>query len=152
MGDRVSEHGRREPRAIRLKMPRGYAVADDEGTLLPWSRVIERLDRAINYWLATMRPEGRPHVTPVWGVWVDGALYFDGIPTAHWARNIAANPTVSMHLESGDDVVVLEGVAEDVEQVEDAHLANRIVGAWDAKYGRLLPSSIDGVRPAFERR
>jgi hypothetical protein len=73
-------------------MPEGYQVAADEEPLLPWSRVVERLEQAQNYWLATTWPDGRPHVTPLWGVWVDGALYFDGIPTARWARNMAASP------------------------------------------------------------
>ncbi len=75
--------------------------------------------------------------TPVWGVWVDGALYFDGLPTTRWARNLAANPVVAVHLESGDDVVILEGVVEDT--VTDAELGARIVEAWAAKYGRPLP-------------
>ena len=70
---------------------------------------------------------------------MDGALYFDGIPTARWARNMAANPAVTVHLESGDDVLILEGVGEDVERVDDADLAARIVEAWDAKYGRVHP-------------
>lgn len=92
---------------------------------------------ARNYWLATARADGRPHVTPVWGAWVEGALYLDGHPATHWMRNLAANPALSVHLESGDDVVILEGVAEDV--VTDAALGARIVAAWDAKYGRLHP-------------
>ena len=114
--------------------------------MLPWSYAVERLERARNYWLATVRPDGRPHVTPLWGVWVDGALWFDGPPTTRWARNMAANPAVTVHLESGDDVVILEGVAEDVEAVTDADLAARIVAAWDAKYGRLHPEpAIQGI-------
>lgn len=143
--------GQQEPRASRLEMPRGYA-AGDEG-LLPWSHVVERLDRALNYWIATTRPDARPHITPVWGAWVDGALYFDGIPTARWARNIAANPAIAVHLESGDDVVILEGVAEDV--VTTADVAARIIAVWEAKYGRLLPepatSGIFRVRPRTAR-
>lgn len=83
--------------------------------------------------------DGQPHVTPLWGVWVDGALWFDGIPTARWARNLAANPAIAIHLESGDDVVILERDAEDVDAVTDADLAARIVEAWEAKYGEALP-------------
>ena len=127
------------PQASRLRMSRGYQVTADEEPLLPWSRVVERIDQARNYWLATTRPDGRPHVTPIWGVWVDGALYFDGFPTARWARNMAANPSIAVHLESGDDVVVLEGTAEDIDRVTDADLATRIVGVWDAKYGGAHP-------------
>ena len=48
--------------------------------LLPWSHAAALLERAPNYWLATVRPDGRPHVTPVWGAWVHGRLYLDGHP------------------------------------------------------------------------
>jgi hypothetical protein len=47
----------------------------------------------------------------VWGVWLDETLYFGGGRT-RWARNLAANPAVVVHLESGDDVVIVEGIAE----------------------------------------
>ena len=145
----------RVPQASRLRMPRGYQVAADEEPLLSWSRVVERLEQARNYWLATTIPDGRPHVTPIWGVWVDGAFYFDGIPTARWARNMAANPSIAVHLESGDDVVVLEGTAEDIDRVTDADLAARIVGVWDAKYGSELPQpaarGIFRLRPQVAR-
>ena len=132
-----------KPQASRLKMPQGYEQG--EGTLLAWSQVEERLEKAQNYWLATSNPAQRPHVTPIWGAWVDGALYFDGIPTARWARNLAANPAIAVHLESGDEVVILEGMAEDVEAT-DAELGTRIVAVWDEKYGRLHPEpATDGI-------
>jgi nitroimidazol reductase NimA-like FMN-containing flavoprotein (pyridoxamine 5'-phosphate oxidase superfamily) len=105
--------------------------------LLPWSHAESQIEAAQNYWIATVRPGGRPHVTPVWGVWLGGALYFDGNPTTRWGRNLTANPALSIHLESAEDVVILEGVVEDLST--DADLAARIVAAWDAKYGRLHP-------------
>lgn len=138
--------GTTEPQRSRLLMPAGYQVPSDETPLLPWAQVVERLERAENYWLATTRPDGRPHVTPVWGVWVMDSLYFDGIPTALWARNMARNPAIAVHLESGTDVVVLDGIGEDVATVEDHELASQIVQRWDAKYGRLTPDpAADGI-------
>lgn len=128
---------RGEPEARRPMAPAVYAFSKNAKPMLPWSHVVERLERARNYWIATARPDGRPHVTPIWGAWVDGALYFDGHPATRWARNIAANPAVSAHLESGDDVVILEGAMEDI--VADENVGGRIVAAWDEKYGRLLP-------------
>lgn len=125
-----------EPRGRRLRLPRGYQIAKGDD-LIPWSTVDQRLQQALNYWLATMNPNGRPHVTPLWGVWIDQALYFDGIPTSRWARNLAANPAASVHLESGTDVVILDGIVED--SVTSADVADRIVQAWTAKYGRLQP-------------
>jgi hypothetical protein len=74
---------------------------------------------------------------PVWGVWLDATLYFDGPPTTRWARNLAANPRLTVHLESGEDVVIVDGLADDL--VTDDELAGRIVTAWNVKYGRLAP-------------
>lgn len=126
--------------AERAIAPASYGFPDDPDTLLPWSHARQRLERARNYWLATCSLAGRPHATPVWGVWTRGALYFDGLPGARWARNLAANPQVTIHLESGEDVVIIAGIAEDL--VTDAELGAEIVGAWMKKYGRLAPEPV----------
>lgn len=131
------ETARSEPEAKRPTAPAVYAFSKNVKPMLPWSHVVEQLERAHNFWIATARPDGRPHVTPIWGVWVEGALYFDGHPATRWARNVAVNPAISVHLESGDDVVILEGTMEDV--VTDEDVGKRIVAAWDKKYRRLLP-------------
>lgn len=126
-----------EPRASRPQAPPSYPFARSTVALLPWTHVTERLESARNYWLATTYPDGRPHVTPIWGVWVEGALYFDGLGTTRWARNLSAQPSVAIHLESGEDVVIVEGTAEDV--TTGAALGDQIVAAWTVKYGRLMP-------------
>lgn len=137
MDRRLTARNRLDHQTSRLVLPKGYRAPSDDGELLPWSGIVERIEQALNYWLATTRPDGRPHVTPVWGVWVDGAFYFNGIPTARWARNLATNPSLAVHLESGTDVVILEGVAEDL--VTDPGIGARVIDAWMAKYGRLGP-------------
>jgi hypothetical protein len=122
------------PRASRPYAPKYPIPVGAEG-MLPWSHIVERLERASIYWLATMRLDGQPHVAPVWGAWLDGALYFDGLPTARWARNLAANPALAVHLESGEDVVILEGAAEDLDaSAVDADVSVRIAAAYRAKY------------------
>jgi hypothetical protein len=138
MGSMGGEN-RADPRASRLRMPGGHQQAAEGDPLLPWAEAVARLERAQNYWLARTGPDGRPHVTPLWGVWVAGAFWFDGIPMAWWAQNLAANPAISVNLESGGDIVILEGDAEDIEAVTDADLAARIVAAWGQKYGGELP-------------
>lgn len=137
VADASSGVHRYEPQASPVEAPANYPFPKDPERLLPWSHVVERLERAPNYWLATTRPDGRPRVTPVWGVWVHGALYFDGPPTTRWARNLAASPNVSVHLENADDVVILEGVVEDL--LTDAEVGARVVEACSTKYGRLRP-------------
>ena len=142
-----------EPRASRPQAPSTYAFGRNSAPILPWSHAVERLERARYYWLSTTRPNGRPHATPVWGVWVEEALYFDGLPTTQWGRNLAANPAISVHLDNGADVVILEGMVEDLNT--DPALGSRIAGAWDAKYGRLTPDparrGILRLRPSAAR-
>jgi hypothetical protein len=132
-------HDDEAPTATRLPLPEGYPDGGDNAEPLPWSWAEDRLTQTRNVWLATTRPDGRPHAAPIRGIWADGALYFDGFPTARWARNMAANSAVLVHLESGDEVLILEGVGEDAGSIADADLAARIVAAWDAKYGELTP-------------
>ena len=139
-----------QPRVDRPQAPEGYGISNGSGPRLSWEFVEGRLRESRNYWLATTRPNGRPHVTPVWGVWVEGALYVSGIPTTRWARNLAANPTIAVHLESGDDVVIVEGTAADT--VTDAALSERIVAAWNAKYGQFAPEpATDGIMQVLPR-
>ena len=90
-------------------MPEGYGVPETDEGMLDWSWAVERLEPALNYWFADHAPDGRPHAMPAWAVWLDGTLYFEGSPMTRRARNMAANPAVVVHLESGDDVVILEG-------------------------------------------
>lgn len=127
-----------EPRATPLQAPASYAFPQSAEGLLPWSHAEALLESAPNYWLATVRPDGRPHVTPVWGAWVDGRLYLDGHPSTQWIRNVRANGRLSVHLESAEDVVILEGTAEDLDTVETG-LSKAIISVWDTKYGRLHP-------------
>ncbi len=126
-----------EPQAMPAQAPASYGFPRDAVGLLPWAHAATRLTAARNYWLATTRPNRHPHVTPLWGVWVANALYFDGAPQTRWARNLTANPQATIHLESGDDVVIIEGIVEDIMSVENEELAAAIIAAWDRKYGRL---------------
>ncbi len=71
---------------------------------------------------------------PVWGAWVNGRLYFGGDPHTRRSRNIAANPAVAIHLESGDQVVIVEGEARAVDRPERS-LSERLAAAFSAKYG-----------------
>jgi nitroimidazol reductase NimA-like FMN-containing flavoprotein (pyridoxamine 5'-phosphate oxidase superfamily) len=114
-------------------MPEGYGVpATDEG-LLPWTWAVERLEAARNYWFNTTRPDGRPHAMPAWAVWLDGRLYFEGSPQTRRARNLDGNPSIVVHLESGDAVVILEGDARAAGRPERS-LAERLAADFTAKY------------------
>jgi hypothetical protein len=80
----------------------------------------------------------RQHAAPVWGVWLDGALYFGTNPSSAKGRNLAANPAVVAHTESGDDCVILEGTIEPIRNPDRARF-DRIADAYEAKYGGFRP-------------
>lgn len=128
----ATEMAQAEPRVGRPVMPKDYGVPESEEGLLPWGHVTERLSAAMNYWIGTCRPDGRPHVSPIWGVWLDGVLFFDGSPDTRRGKNIASNPNITVNLESGSDVVILEGVAEDI--TPDLELRTRLSQVYTAKY------------------
>jgi len=118
----------------RPLLPRGYGVPEADEGMMDWSWAVEQLDTALNYWFSTTRPDGRPHAMPAWAVWLDGALYFDGSPETRRSRNLAVNPAIAVHLESGDQVVILEGEAVEAGR-PDAAFATRLAAAFEAKYG-----------------
>ena len=61
-------------------------------TLLAWEQVAQRLLDARNYWLCTVRPDGRPHVVPLWAVWQDEQIFFDGSPETRHAQKYRRQP------------------------------------------------------------
>jgi nitroimidazol reductase NimA-like FMN-containing flavoprotein (pyridoxamine 5'-phosphate oxidase superfamily) len=120
------------PRTSRPRIP-GYGIPDGEEGMLSWSYVCERMYRSMNYWVATTSSAGQPHATPVWGVWLDNCLYFDGSPGTRRGRNIAANHRVAVHLESGDEAVMMEGEVYEV-KMPSPGLGERLAKAYSAKY------------------
>jgi hypothetical protein len=143
MAEQASPPERRVPSANRPRIPTEYGVATTppDTTKYPWSRAVEQLAHARNYWLSTTRPDGRPHAMPIWALWLDDACYFSTNPSSRNGLNLAADPRVVLHLESGDDVVILEGTAE---RVADPTLLARYVEAYDAKYHwHINPASPD---------
>ncbi len=123
-----------DPIVSRPIIPAGYGVPKNNKGLLPWSHVSERMDQAKHYWICTVSLDGRPHSTPVDGLWVEDRLYFGGSPQTRWNRNLAANPRVCVHLENGIDVVILHGEAHELRAM-DHSLAVRLSEASAKKYG-----------------
>jgi hypothetical protein len=101
-----------------------------------WTEARGRLEDAEVYWLSTVRPDGRPHVTPLLSVWLDGALYFCTGPSERKANNLGRNPhciltTGCNTLDEGLDLVV-EG---DAAKVSDDAKLRRIADVYESKYG-----------------
>jgi Pyridoxamine 5'-phosphate oxidase len=132
------------PEPGRLQTEESYGVPESEEGMLPWSYVEERMSGPRNYWAATVRPDGRPPAVPVSAVWLDGTFPFGVRRRTRKARNLAVNPHLVVHLESGDDVVILEGAAE---EITDPSLLVRIDDAYEAKDGIRHGTSVWALRP-----
>ena len=115
-------------------------VPDDA---LSWPEVAARLAAARNYWLCTTTSSGAPHAVPVWGVVTGQVLYLYSERRTVKARNLAADPRVVVHLESGEDVVIVRGTAQDLGTPAQVP---GVVAALSAKYAskddrRYLPDA-----------
>jgi hypothetical protein len=121
------------PIVSRPQIPTEYGILSNHKGLLSWSHVTERMTRALHYWICTVDQNGRPHVTPVDGLWLDDRLYFGGSPQTRRNRNLVVNPAVSVHLDSSEDVVILHGEAD--LRTPDHELAVQLSTASADKYG-----------------
>jgi nitroimidazol reductase NimA-like FMN-containing flavoprotein (pyridoxamine 5'-phosphate oxidase superfamily) len=109
--------------------------SSEGATATPWSVARDRLAAAEVTLLSTVRPNGRPHVTPLLSVWLDDAAHFCTGPDEQKARNIARSPLCA--LVAGSDAaggldVVVEGEA--VRVTDEARL-RRLADGWVEKYG-----------------
>jgi len=120
-----------EPVAEQMRLPEGYGVPHE---LLHWSKVRSRIEQAEHYWLATTRPDGRPHIVPVDGVWIDDVWYYGGAEQAVHHRNLLSNPQVAVHLPDTIAAVIVEGVAQWVKP--SIELARRIADTTRGKYAK----------------
>ena len=109
--------------------------SSDGATATPWAEARRRLEKAEVYWLSTVRPDGRPHLTPMVSVWLDGALYFSTGPDERKAKNLVGNPrcilTTGCNRLDGLDLVV-EGQAA---KVNDLAELSSVADTFESKYG-----------------
>lgn len=127
--------GSETPIADRPRMPDGYGVPETTEGLVVWEAVERRLVESRTYWMATTRPDGRPHVVPRWGVWLDTRLYYDGSPDTVHARNLRSNPACVLHLEDGSSSVIVEG-RSGASAGPVAELGRRLSDAFGVKYSQ----------------
>ncbi len=111
----------------------GFSAGDAIAT--PWAEAKSRLEDADLAWLTTVRPDGRPHVTPVIFVWLDDAAYFTTGPSERKAANLAHSAhciltTGCNVLDAGLDVVV-EGEAA---TIDDPERRREVADGFAAKY------------------
>jgi hypothetical protein len=122
-----------EPKRSRPHWPDAVQNLPDQTTgLKPWSWALERLENSHNYWIATSRPEGLPHLMLVWGIWWQDAFWFSTGPRTRKAKNIASHPGCVIGTEKADEAVILEGT---VEEIKDRAVWKQLVEIYNRKYG-----------------
>jgi len=125
-----------------------YGIPDDGDDLLPWEFVGEKLRDDQSYWVTTVRPDGFPHVRPTWGVWVDETFYCGGGEETRWVRNLAANPAIVVHREDAEEVVIIEGTAERIDEpTASDDLIEELDSAYETKYDVRHGTPFFAVRP-----
>jgi len=128
---------------------RAYGVTTDLKGTLPRDWAAERLEQAPVYWVSTTRPDGRPHAMPTWGAWVDSAFWMEGGAETRRMRNLSLNPNAVVHVERGDDVVIVEGVGEKIVGLDHA-LTERLLAGFHKYiashgYTASAESWVDGI-------
>jgi nitroimidazol reductase NimA-like FMN-containing flavoprotein (pyridoxamine 5'-phosphate oxidase superfamily) len=133
-----------QPKADRPFAP-GYGIVgtEDGKGLVPWSWVARKMNRCRTFWLATIHAgshsgQGRTHVMPVWGVWLDDAFFFSTGRNSRKGQNLSANPACTITNDDGEEAVVVEGLAK---EVKEAGALQRVAAAYKKKY-KIDPRSI----------
>ena len=134
-----------KPRTERPQIP-GYGISKSKNGMLPWEWAVKTLTESREYWMVTVRPDGRPHAMIIWGVWFDGAFWFGTGGKTQKARNLAKNPSCIVGTQNAAEAVILEGSAE---LITDAAMRKKLEPASMSKYGM---SGGDGSEPFYRVR
>jgi uncharacterized pyridoxamine 5'-phosphate oxidase family protein len=124
---------RKDPSAPKLTRPHmpGYGLPKAKKGLLPWKWAEDRLNKSRQYWIATTRPDGRPHVMVIWALWLDGALYFSTGSKSRKARNLSHNPHCTMCTDNAAEAVILEG---EIETEKNVATIREFLKIYEKKY------------------
>ena|ERR1051326_4814867 len=133
------------PRAERPAIP-DYGISKSKTGMLPWKWAEKKLADSREYWIITVRPDGRPHAMIIWGLWSEGAFWFGTGGKTQKARNLAANPNCIVGTQDAAEAVILEGVAE---SISDAELRRKLEPLSLKKYGM---SGGGGTEPVYRVR
>jgi hypothetical protein len=140
-----------DPVAEQMTVPPGYPKPSK---LLSWDAISEKLTAARVYWFGSTRPDGRPHLIPRDGMWIDNALYYGGSEETVHHRNVMANAAVTVHIGDGMEAIIVEGSVHS--EAQAAAAAAKLADASYAKYpqyGRMDPKMYEaGVLVLRPRR
>jgi len=110
----------------------GYGVPKSLKGALPWEWARQRLVESHNYLIVSVRPNGAPHMMPVWGVWLEDAFYFSTAESSRKARNLQRNPNCVVSTENAEEAVIVEGVAQ---RLPEKNIPQPAFADYKAKYG-----------------
>ncbi len=106
---------------------------------LEWERVVRTLDKirdldvadsASHYWLASVRPDGRPHVMAVGIVWNDGKFYLVTGPKTQKAKNLARDPRCTISIAAPGIDIVAEGEAKAIRDEAELNRIAELYSDW----------------------
>ena len=99
------------PRRVRPKPREGSHAPEDPRTWITWAHASKKLRKEQVYWVCTVRQSSQPHAAPVAGVWRNNSFYFETEPDSVKGRNLSHNPSIVVHVQNGNDTVIIEGSA-----------------------------------------
>ena len=117
------------PTAEKLALPAAYGRTTKTQS---WAGVRTRLEEAKNYWLATNRPDGSPHLVPLDGLWVDDMWFYGGSPDTAHRRAVERDARATMHLPDPFVAVIVEGTVRAADPSPE--LGQRLADAANTKY------------------
>jgi hypothetical protein len=139
------KRGNPVPRTERPRIP-DYGISKSKTGLLPWKWAEKILTDSREYWMVTVRPDGRPHAMIIWGLWFEGAFWFGTGSKTQKARNLAKNPNCVIGTQNAAEAVIVEGVAE---LITDSATRKKLEPPSLRKYGM---SGGDGTEPYYRVR
>jgi hypothetical protein len=108
-----------KPNATRPYMP-DYGLAPAADGLLDWAWAVERLTASHEYWVATADTDGKPALMPVWGGWIEDALWFSSGNRSRRVRNLERDPRCTIATDNTLEPVVVEGTAHRIDDRDAA--------------------------------
>jgi F420H(2)-dependent biliverdin reductase len=114
-----------------------------------WRALEARLGRELTIWVATVRADGRPHLTPVWFIWLDEILYIAIGKESQKFANLRANQAVALALPTTDQVIILEGEAHAADRAAVDRLGEYFFNKyeWDFRYDESAAWQLVAISP-----
>ena len=129
---------------IRPLIPDDYSMSKQEEGMVDWNTINQWMDDSKNYWLGTTKTNSKPHSRPIWGIWLDNFFYFGGGPNTRTVKNLNELNAISVHTESAQNVVIIEGYVERFDEEE----MNKVLGKkYEERYGIFHPPPFWKVIP-----